>query len=191
MGTDSRDRVTVDLRGAGRVVQAKAMAQGITVAAFVRRAVMVIAEAPADSTVKYSAACSGDDQLLIKVTLRLTSAHALLLATRARSADVSQGSYVAGLLEGEPPPRAAPNRREAIAALTKSTDQLAVMSSDLQTVLRLLRTAAPERAEPFRGKVRTLLDDVRAHLDMASGYLADLQPMAPPGPRRRFFRRGS
>lgn len=184
MAAGSRDRVTVDLRGAGSVVQARAMAQGLTVAAFVRRAVLTIAEAPVDSTETRSIAPSDAEQRLIKVTLRLTADHALLLATRARSAEVSQGSYVAGLLEGRPPPRPASDRREAIAALAKSTDQLAVMSTDLQTVLRLIRTASPERAEPFRGKVRTLLEDVRAHLDMACGYLADLPRTAPPRARR-------
>ena len=154
MAAGSRDRVTVDLRGAGSVVQARAMAQGLTVAAFVRRAVMTIAEAPVDSTETRSIAPSGAEQRLIKVTLRLTADHALLLATRARSAEVSQGSYVAGLLDGQPPPRAASDRREAIAALAKSTDQLAVMSTDLQTVLRLIRTAltGAGRAVPRKGE---------------------------------------
>lgn len=188
MAAGSRDRVTVDLRGAGSVVQAKAMAQGLTVSAFMRRAVMTIAEAPVAPIDAHSAVTHDAEQPLIKVTLRLPAAHALLLAMRARSADVSQGSYVSGLLEGLPPPRAASDRRESIAALAKSTDQLAAMSTDLQTVLRLIRTAPPERAEPFRGKVRTLLDDVRAHLDMACGYLADLQCTAPSRSRRRHLR---
>lgn len=188
MASGSRDRVTVDLRGAGPVVQAKATAQGLTVAAFVRRAIKTIAGTPADATYSHSVATSEAGERLIKVTLRLTADHALLLAMRARSAEVSQGSYVAGLLDGQPPPRAASDRREAIAALAKSTDQLAVMSTDLQTVLRLIRTASPERAEPFRRNVRTLLEDVRAHLDMACGYLADLPRTAPPRPRRRPLR---
>lgn len=188
MAAGNRDRVTVDLRGAGSLVQARAMAQGLTVAAFVRRAVLTIADAPVDSPEMRSLAQSDAEQRLIKVTLRLTADHVLLLAMRARSAEVSQGSYVAGLLDGQPPPRAASDRREAIAALAKSTDQLAVMSTDLQTVLRLIRTASPERAEPFRGKVRTLLEDVRAHLDMACGYLSDLPQTAPPRARRRSLR---
>jgi len=150
MAAGSRDRVTVDLRGGGPLVQAKAMAQGLTVAAFVRRAVLTIADAPVDSTDRRSIAPSVAEQRLIKVTLRLNADHALLLAMRARSAEVSQGTYVAGLLEGQPPPRAASDRREAIAALARSTDQLAVMSTDLQTVLRLIRTAPPgaSRAVP-------------------------------------------
>lgn len=188
MAAGSRDRVTVDLRGAGSVVHARAMAQGLTVAAFVRRAVLTIADAPVDSPEMRSLAHSDGKQRLIKVTLRLTADHALLLAMRARSAEVSQGIYVAGLLDGQPPPRAAADRREAIAALAKSTDQLAVTSTDLQTVLRLIRTASPERAEPFRGKVKTLLEDVRAHLDMACSYLADLPQTAPPRQCRRSLR---
>lgn len=185
MAAGSRNRVTVDLRGAGSVVQARAMAQGLTVAAFVRRAVLTIADATDDSPEMRSLDHRDAKQRLIKVTLRLTADHALLLAMRARSAEVSQGIYVAGLLDGQPPPRAASDRREAIAALAKSTDQLAVTGTDLQTVLRLTRTASPERAEPFREKVRTLLEDVRAHLDMACSYLADLPQKAPPRSRGR------
>lgn len=188
MAAGSRDRVTVDLRGAGPMVQAKATAQGLTVAAFIRRAVLTIAEKTIDPTDSHSITTNDANQHLIKVTLRLTADHALLLAMRARSAEVSQGSYVAGLLDGQPPPRAASDRREAIAALAKSTDQLAVMSTDLQTVLRLIRTAPPERAEPFRGKLRTLLEDVRAHLELACGYLAALPRTGTQKPRRRTFR---
>lgn len=74
MAAGSRDRVTVDLRGAGSVVQAKAMAQGLTVAAFVRRAVMTIAEAPVAPTDALSVASRDAEQPLIKVTLRLPAA---------------------------------------------------------------------------------------------------------------------
>ncbi|MCU0814257.1 MAG: hypothetical protein MUC32_08050 [Burkholderiaceae bacterium] len=190
MAAGSRDRVTVDLRGAGSVVQARAMAQGLTVAAWVRRAVMTFAEVPVAREEPHPAAFGDAKQRLVKVTLRLPAAHALLLATRARSAEVSQGGYVAGLLDGEPPPRAAPDRREAVAALATSTDQLAVMSADLQTFLRLIRTAPPERVEPYRETMQTLAKDVRAHLGLACRYLADLQRAVPPRHRRSALRGG-
>ena len=188
MAAGSRDRVTVDLRGAGSVVQARATEQGLTVAAFVRRALMTMAETPVETMELHPVAPGDAERRLLKVTLRLPAAHALLLAVRARSADVSQGSYVAGLLDGEPPPRAASDRRESIAALAKSTDQLAVISSDMHMFLRLLRAGTPERAEPYRARMQSLVDDIRAHLDVACRYLADLQQAAPARPRRRHAR---
>ena len=44
------------------------------------------------------------DGLPVKVTVRMSATHAVTLATRAHSADVSQGAYVAGLLDNAPPP---------------------------------------------------------------------------------------
>jgi len=92
MPADSRDRVTVDLRGAGSVVHQWAMAQGLTVAAFVRRAVLKMAEAAVDPAESCPPVSTADRRHLLKVTLRLPAAHALLLAMRARAADVSQGA---------------------------------------------------------------------------------------------------
>jgi hypothetical protein len=76
----------------------------VTVAALVRRAVLAVVEAPPSSTIDRA---SGGDTLagpVAKVTLRLPRTHAAALAARAREADVSQGAYVAGLLDGTPPP---------------------------------------------------------------------------------------
>lgn len=46
---------------------------------------------------------------VVKVTLRLSVAHAVVLASRARVADVSQGRYVAGLIDGKPAQPRAPD----------------------------------------------------------------------------------
>lgn len=189
MPANARDRVTIDLRGSGPVVQQQAAAQGLTVAAFVRRTVLALAEAPSAATARCDKADRSDDGPQVKVTLRLPAAHALLLARRSRRAEVSQGSYVVGLLEGQPP---APDRREALATLSRSTDQLSIVATDLQAFLRLVGRVPNDRLEPYRAGVRSLVTRVNEHLDLACRLVADLQattrvrssrrPAGKPGP---------
>lgn len=190
MARDGRDRVTVDLRGAGPVVQQRAAAQGLTVAALVRRAVVVLAESPEAEAAGPASVDRTEDGPLVKVTLRLPSAHALLLASRSRRAEVSQGIYIASLLEGHALPAASPDRREAIAALPRSTDQLAMLGIDLNGFMRLLGRVPDDRLEPYRAGVRSLSTRVQQHLDLASQLLIDLQQAisarrAPRVPRAR------
>lgn len=179
MARDGRDRVTVDLRGAGPVVQQRAAAQGLTVAALVRRAVVVLAESPEAEAAGPASVDRTEDGPLVKVTLRLPSAHALLLASRSRRAEVSQGIYIASLLEGHALPAASPDRREAIAALSRSTDQLAMLGIDLNGIMRLLGRVPDDRLEPYRAGVRSLSTRVQQHLDLASQLLIDLQQAIP------------
>ena len=179
MPQSRRDRVTVDLRGGGARVHERAAAQGLTTAAFVRRAVHALAEQPVPSVEAPEAASGTSDQQIVKVTLRLSAAHAVLLATRARKADVSQGAYLAGLLDGMPPPSSTPQSAEEVSALLRSTDQLAVISADLNGFMRLLRLGSSARIEAYRDGVMSLAGDVRRHLEVASRYLAEVRRAAP------------
>ena len=71
---------------------------------------------------------------VVKVTLRLPPAHARLIAIRARRADVSQGEYVAGLVEGTPPTPLMPRHGEVVAELSRSTSIMAALGVDLNHV---------------------------------------------------------
>jgi hypothetical protein len=185
MARDGRDRVTVDLRGAGPLIQQRAAAKGLTVAALVRRAVVAMAESPGAEAAGPAGVDRTEDGALVKVTLRLPSAHALLLASRSRRAEVSQGIYVASLIEGRALPAASPDRHDAIAALSRSTDQLAMLGMDLNGFMRLLGRVPDERLEPYRAGVRSLSTRVQQHLDLASQLLNDLQQAAPARRARR------
>ncbi|EFK95689.1 conserved hypothetical protein, partial [sediment metagenome] len=178
MPSPARDRVTVDLRGVGERLRAQAAARRMTTAAFVRRAVVLQLDGavkPAESLVP---AAAGP---VAKLTLRVSAAHAVALATRARQADTSQGAYVAGLLDGMPSPPVPPERADAIAALVASTDQLAALSTDINTILRLLRQANAPAAAPLRHRLNDLFTEVRQHLKQA----ADVFGTVIPAPRRR------
>ena len=172
MAHDPRERVTIDLRGLGAAVQLRAAAERTAVAAIARRAISAMLDASAPQAELFSAVAAAaprvpPDRLPVKVTVRMSATHALTLAMRAHSADVSQGVYVAGLLDNAPPPPQPPDHRAAVGALLSSTDQLAVLSADLNVFMRLLGRGNPAALEPYRASVMSLKRDVLGHLAAA------------------------
>ena len=181
MAHDPRERVTIDLRGLGAAVQLRAAAERTAVAAIARRAISAMLDASAPQAELFSAVAAAaprvpPDRLPVKVTVRMSATHALTLATRAHSADVSQGVYVAGLLDNAPPPPQPPDHRAAVGALLSSTDQLAVLSADLNVFMRLLGRGNPAALEPYRASVMSLKRDVLGHLAAASRLTSELKP---------------
>jgi hypothetical protein len=172
----ARDRVTVDLRGLGERLRLKAGAQRLSAGAFVRRAILSQLEDDAPAAEPDRPDAIGP---VVKVTLRLSAAHAVLLATRARHADVSQGAYVAAVLDGLPPPPLPPDHARAVAALVGSTDQLALLSSDINGFLRTLGVGNHEALAQYRKSVFSLSDEVRKHLALAGALLKDLRGARP------------
>jgi hypothetical protein len=171
----SRDRVTIDLRGLGPRLQAQAARREMSTAALVRSAVVsMLDETPCRADDGGALGSAGGTQV-VKVTLRLSAAHAVILASRARVADVSQGRYVAGLIDGTPPQPRAPDLARAIAALMTSTDRLAVLSADLNAFMRLLGRAQRSELEPYRASIQSLGTDVREHLASAAALMASLR----------------
>lgn len=151
----------------------------MTTGAFVRRAVVLEldqttggTETLASGTVE-AGGRSGD---VVKLTLRVSAAHAVALATRARAADTSQGAYVAGLLDGHPPAAVPPNRGEAIAALVASTDQLAALSTDISALIRFLRQGNIRDAGRYRDRLDDLFVETRQHLKQAAELLSAVLP---------------
>lgn len=170
-----RDRVTVDLRDIRTQLQAQAVRRRMTAAALVRQAVKaMLDDAPGDADDSGSIDRTGGDRV-VKVTLRLPVGHANLLASRARGAEVSQGLYVASLIDGVPAQPLAPDHARAIAALMASTDRLSALSADLNAFMRLLGRAPRSELEPYRASIRSLADDVRVHLASAAALVAALR----------------
>jgi hypothetical protein len=172
----ARDRVTVDLRGLGERLRLKAGVQRLSAGAFVRRAILSQLEDDGPGAEPDRPDAIGP---VVKVTLRLSAAHAVLQATRTRRADVSQGAYVAGVLDGMLPPPLPPDHAQAIAALVRSTDQLSVLSRDINGFVRALPSCNLERLEPYRRSVSSLLDEVRKHLAVAGALVNDLRRARP------------
>jgi hypothetical protein len=170
----ARDRVTVDLRGVGERLRAQAAARHMTAGAFVRRPVALQLDGAASPTEGLKPAAVGP---VVKLTLRVSAAHSVALATRARQADTSQGTYVAGLLDGMPPPPVPADRADAIAALVASTDQLAALSTDISALTRFLKQANAPAAAPYRQRIDDLFVEVRTHLKQAADMFGQVVPV--------------
>jgi hypothetical protein len=169
-----RDRVTIDLRGIGPALHAQAAAQGKTVAAMVRVAVVTMLDAQVCSVAPARSAGSRN-ALAVKVTLRLDPLHAARLADRARSAEISQGAYVGTLLDGMPANPRATDHGDAIAALADSTQKVAAMSTDIHAFIRLIRNANGDGTQQYRAGLLSLSQDLRLHLQVASRLMAALR----------------
>ena len=118
------------------------------------------------------------DRAAVKVTIRLASEAATALVTRAHAADVSQGNYVAGLLEGSPPPMRPADHGNAVAALATSTDALAGLRVDLNAFARMMRMAGAKGLAGQGAELDAISKQMLEHIAIASRLIIGLQPSA-------------
>jgi hypothetical protein len=185
-----RDRITIELRGLREPLHAHAAARGVTTAALARATLKAWLDGAnigissngngnsnsnSNETAQHKPATVACSEAAVKVTLRLPAAQAMLLAQRARAADVAQGIYVAGLIDSAPPVPLPANHAAAIAALVGSTDQLATTSADLNAFARPGGLLSVPELERCRVGVMHLADEVRRHLAVAAPLLAKLK----------------
>jgi len=179
MATASRQRVTVDLRGAADRLHAFAAARHMTTAAVVRMAIRqtLDGQVGVDSTVTLPLRTL-IGRCAVKVTIRLAPEAATALVTRAHAADVSQGNYVAGLLKGSPPPVRPSDHGDALAALAKSTDALAGLRVDLNAFTRMIRMAGAHGLAGQGAELDAMSKQMLEHIAIASRLIVVLQPSA-------------
>jgi hypothetical protein len=177
---NARDRVSVDLRGLGDRLRVQAQRQQTTPAALTRQAVLRLLKDCSTGDEPATAEPGRPAREVVKVTLRVASAHATSLATRARAADKSQGDYVSSLLDGLAPAVLPADHASAVQTLMASTDRVAALSADLNAFLRVLGRASRVELEPYRASIRSLAKDVRHHLAIAAALVADLRPARKP-----------
>jgi hypothetical protein len=190
MNTPSHDFVTVEMRGLKAALVAHAQAQRVSVSVLVRAAVerelgLVDSSTEPESAMR-TATSAGP---IVKLSIRLASAEAEQLDAGARRAGLSRGAFLAGLLANVPSlTGSAVSRLDCLAALTASSAELSTLSRNLHRLTALLRQGDVQPAREYRRMLDTLGDDVRAHLSLAAGVLADLRP-ARPSARRGESRR--
>ena len=174
----SRDRVTIDLRGIGDAVRAAAACRGMGIAQLVRRALVMSLDLGATAAV--SPMTRGSDgqtpdqaptRETVKLTLRLTRAHADALMLNAGALGLSYGDYVARLVAGSRLPQPVAERQGDRAALLASNDRMAALSTDLVALVTLLRQAKVEQARPYRDRLETADAEIRRHLDRATALI--------------------
>ncbi|UUX97286.1 hypothetical protein [Aquabacterium sp. J223] len=182
MAPSARDRISVDLHGLKAALVARAAAERVHVSVVVRRAVerelgVIATTDPAGEPISPPAAGGS-----VKLSIRLTSAGAAQLAAGAARAGLSRSSYVAGLLAEVPLlVGGLAARPDLLAALNASCAELSTLTRNLHHLTTLLRQGQVRAAMEYREMLDTLGSDVREHLAMAAGLLAELRP---PGPIR-------
>jgi hypothetical protein len=197
MNTPTHDFVTVEMRGLKAALVARAQAQQVSVSELVRGAVARDLGLSGESEPQRDEVPIRTDveAASIKLSVRMTVEEARQFAAGARTAGLSRGAYLAGLVAGIPVLSAGVARAGHLAALTMSTAELATLSRNLYQFSTLLRRGEAELPQPYRSMLDTLARDVRQHLDLASIALADLQPRrltsaAPAGRNQPNTRRG-
>ena len=190
MNTHSHDFVTVDMRGLKAALVARAQAERVSVSVLVRAAVereLGLVDASKEPEGARRAAASAG--ATVKLSIRLTNGEAEQLDAGARRAGLSRGAFLAGLLAKVPSLSGdAGSRLDCLATLTASSAELSTLSRNINHLTTLLSQGEVRPAQVYRRMLDTLGDDVRAHLSLAAGVLADLRPARPSGrsgePRR-------
>ena len=178
MNTTAHDFVTVDMRGLKAALVARAQAERVSVSVLVRSAVArdlglsVGGEARSTDVPAAGHASAAS----VKLSIRMSAEEARQLAAGARSAGLSRGAYLAGLVANVPVLSAGGGRTEHIAFLMASCSELSTLSRNVHRLTALLRQADVEPARPYREMLNTMAGDVRRHIESAASVLADLQP---------------
>lgn len=178
MNPTAHDFVTVDMRGLKAALVARAQAERVSVSVLVRSAVARGLGLEADSEASRMDALSAGSASAasVKLSIRMSADEARQLAAGARSAGLSRGAYLAGLVANVPVLSAGGCRTEHIAILMASCAELSTLSRNVHRLTALLRQANVEPARPYREMLNTMAGDVRRHLEAAAGVLAELQP---------------
>jgi len=175
----AREYFTVDLRGLRAALTARAAHDGVTESDVLRSA-LVAALGTSGGDVSHRGIDSTSDAPrfgLVKLSVRLKRPSAYRLDQDARATGLSRGAYLARLIHGAPPVASSADRIAMCASLNKSSEELAVLSRDINHLTQLLLRASVEAAKSYRVRLQTLDRDVRAHLGLAANVLADLSAM--------------
>ena len=177
MSPTTRDRISVDLRGLRAGLLAQARARDVTPSDLVRAA---LAQSLGDSASHHRPAESGTPRSAskdrVRLSLRLSADQARAIATAAQAASLPTGEFIAGVVAGVPVLSAGANRADHLAALIESSAEISTFSRNIHHLTSLLRQGAFRSAQEYRPMLDTLGTDVRAHLTLAAGVLAEMQP---------------
>ena len=165
-----RELLTVDLCGLQRALFERAASTGRPAAAIVRDALAVALGDSPDASVAPQPSASLSR---IRVSMRVAPQEAQKLTAGAAMAGLSLGRYVAALMSSAPEPHSAADRRERLAALTRSNAELSTLSRNIARLAALLSQGASDAAQEYGQMLLTLHAEIRGHLVKASGVLSE------------------
>jgi plasmid stability protein len=178
MSSPSREFFTLDLRGLRAGLRARAARQGLTESAVVRG---ILAAALDGEHGDSSAPSAGAVGLMIapqiKISVRLPRTAASRLDRHARAVGLSRGLYLTRLIDGAPPVVASSDRAAMFNALNASSNELALLSRDMNHLTVLLRQGSFAAAREYTARHDSVGRIVQAHLALAAPILFELSSM--------------
>lgn len=180
MAPSSRDRISVDLHGLRAALVERAQARRASVSVLVREAVereLGLDDGSKERGGAAGTSASASAGSTVRLSIRLTRNEAERFDAAARRAGLSRGAFLAGLLADVPAlSGGAGSRLDCLAVLTASSAELSTLSRNINHLTALLRKGDVRPAQEYRRMLDTLGDDVRQHLRLAAGVLAELRP---------------
>jgi hypothetical protein len=186
MKTSSRDRISVDLHGLKAMLVERSHALALSPSELVRKVLVKELGQPAGvDSLPHRSHLLRPLGTRTRLCLRMLVDDAAATLEAARRAGMSPGDYVVGLVAGVPAILRGGGQADHVVALTASNAELSTLSRNIYHLTHLLRQAEVGPALYYRDMLDTLSVDVRRHLALASGVLADLRPRHQPPSQRR------
>lgn len=174
------DPFHLDLQGLSQPLREHAKRQGLSIASAARLAISQMLDSacasPGSPRVEASDGAEDTDRgTKGRLQLSMVPARIEMLTARARACGVSRSLYVEMLMDGAQPVTLPGDHAAMVSALMASTDHLAVLSCDLRAFMRLFGMVPAQELEVYRTRLRGLVDDVMAHLELAAKLLLALE----------------
>ena len=177
MSSPSREFFTVDLRGMRAMLRARATSQSLTESAVVRGILAAALGAERGDSSAPSTACGPMTAPQVKMSVRLPRSAASRLDRQARAAGLSRGVYLTRLIDDAPPVVASVDRAAMFNALNASSNELALLSRDMNHLTGLLRQGSFAAAREYTARHDSVDRMVQAHLALAAPILCELSLM--------------
>jgi hypothetical protein len=117
-----------------------------------------------------------EEAAVVKVTLRMPVTQATRLARQARVGELSQGDYVAHLVDAIPVRPAPLDQRDNRAAVVRSTATLAALSGDLRALVHMLGRDSSPALMALKAPACGVATAVDQHLVLAAALISALTP---------------
>lgn len=188
MAPSSRDRISVDLHGLKASLLARASASGVSPSDLVRRILADALNQQGGSFCQPSTLQAPRRGDRARLCLRMSAEEVAETLAAARQAGMTPGRLIASLVAGMPVVQGGGRMADHMAALVASSAELSTLNRNVGALTRLLRQGDVAAALVYRDLLDTLSADVRRHLALAAGTLAELRPQRQPsrfGPSSR------
>ena len=190
MEPSSRNRISVDLQGLKALLMERAQSLGVSPSVLVRKALAdELGRSAGNMTEPFEKRRVDRTGDRARLCLRMGSDESAATLAAAGRAGLSPGRYVAQLVAGVPAILEGGRHADHVAALIACNAELSTLSRNIHHLTHLLRQGDVVPARAYRDMLNTLDGDIRRHLALAAGALAELRPrshQARPAQRSNF-----